>query len=205
MTGVRVTVSAGSSIRGDVAVPGDKSIAHRWLILAATARGSSVLRDLPVSLDARSTARCLASVCAPARPPLEAWASGTADREETDRFTWDGRETGRPKSEVRVEGEGRRGLAEPAGALDCGNSGTTLRLLSGVVAAAPFRTVLTGDESLASRPMERVAGPLREMGASVRTTDGHAPVEIEGARLRGIRHRPAVASAQVKGAVLLAG
>jgi 3-phosphoshikimate 1-carboxyvinyltransferase len=112
---------------------------------------------------------------------------------------------GPSKSEVRVEGEGRHGLAEPGDALDCGNSGTTLRLLSGVVAAAPFRTVLTGDASLASRPMERVANPLREMGASVRTTDGHAPVDIEGARLRGIRHRPAVASAQVKGAVLLAG
>ena len=104
-----------------------------------------------------------------------------------------------------VEGEGRDALVESMEALDCGNSGTTMRLLAGVLASRPFRSVLTGDDSLATRPMERVAEPLRLMGARVSTTDGHAPLEIAGGRLVGIRHATPVATAQVKGAVLLAG
>jgi len=202
---VRITVHPGRVVGGEAMVPGDKSIAHRWLILAATARSGSVLRDLPVALDVRSTARCLAQLSPSTRPSLEAWASGPSERAETDGFTWDGPGAGSTRSEVAVEAEGRQGLREPSSPLDCGNSGTTMRLLSGVLAAAPFRTVLTGDDSLRSRPMERVAGPLREMGADVRTAEGHAPVEIEGASLHGIRHTPSVPSAQVKGAVLLAG
>jgi 3-phosphoshikimate 1-carboxyvinyltransferase len=106
---------------------------------------------------------------------------------------------------LMVEARGRAGLRQSAKALDCGNSGSTMRLLSGVVAAAPFVTTFTGDESLRTRPMERVAVPLREMGASVRTSGGYPPVEVEGGALRGIRHVPSVPSAQVKGAVLLAG
>ena len=89
--------------------------------------------------------------------------------------------------------------------MDCANSGTTMRLLAGVVASAPFETVLQGDPSLTGRPMERVAQPLRAMGAEVRTTDGHAPVAVRGGSLDGIEHRTTVPSAQVKGAVLLAG
>ena len=89
--------------------------------------------------------------------------------------------------------------------LDCANSGTTMRLISGLMASAPFEATLVGDDSLSGRPMERVAEPLRRMGAEVRTTDGHAPVVVRGGRLRGIEHRVPVPSAQVKSAVLLAG
>jgi 3-phosphoshikimate 1-carboxyvinyltransferase len=104
-----------------------------------------------------------------------------------------------------METQGRGALQPPGGGLDCGNSGTTLRLLAGVLAAAPFETVLEGDESLSRRPMERVAIPLRSMGAAVLTTDGHAPLRVRGARLRGIEHETSVPTAQVKSAVLLAG
>jgi 3-phosphoshikimate 1-carboxyvinyltransferase len=106
---------------------------------------------------------------------------------------------------VEVEGEGWDGLAAPPGDLECGNSGTSMRLLAGVAAAAPFASVLRGDDSLSSRPMERVADPLRAMGADVRTTEGHAPLTIHGGGLRGIEYSTPVPSAQVKSAVLLAG
>ena len=104
-----------------------------------------------------------------------------------------------------LESRGRVGLHAPRDALDCGNSGTTMRLLAGVLAPLPFRAELVGDPSLSRRPMERIAEPLRAMGADVRTTDGHAPVVVTGAPLRGIDHVCAVPSAQVKSAVLLAG
>jgi 3-phosphoshikimate 1-carboxyvinyltransferase len=104
-----------------------------------------------------------------------------------------------------LEGHGRAALHPPKDALDCSNSGTTMRLLAGLLAAAPFESVLRGDASLTARPMERVADPLRAMGADVRTTAGHAPVVVRGGPLRGIEHRTALPSAQVKGAVLLAG
>jgi 3-phosphoshikimate 1-carboxyvinyltransferase len=106
---------------------------------------------------------------------------------------------------LEVEGEGRRAALQPDADLDCGNSGTSMRLLAGLLAGLPIRAILTGDQSLRSRPMERVAAPLREMGATVRTADGHAPVEVEGGALSGIHYRSPVPSAQVKGAVLLAG
>ena len=101
--------------------------------------------------------------------------------------------------------EGRASLEPPSAALDCSNSGTTMRLLAGVLASAAFEAVLEGDESLSGRPMERVAEPLRAMGADVRTTGGRPPVTVGGGPLRGIEHRPTAPSAQVKGAVLLAG
>src|SRR5690606_13707213 len=104
-----------------------------------------------------------------------------------------------------IEGVGPRGFRPPGGPLDCGNAGTTMRLLAGVLAGQPFPSVLTGDASLSRRPMDRVAEPLRRMGATVALTDGHAPVRITGGRLRGIEYRLPGASAQVKSAVLLAG
>lgn len=186
-------------------MPGDKSIAHRWLILAATARGRSRLVGVPPSLDVRSTAGCLAQVSVRGRPALEAWSRNVAGVAEGHGSTWndDPSETASPTLEV--EGEGRSALTEPGTDLDCGNSGTAMRLLAGTLAAAPFRSVLLGDASLSTRPMERVAAPLREMGASVTTTQGHAPVEIFGGPLYGITHRLPIPTAQVKGAVLLAG
>ena len=104
-----------------------------------------------------------------------------------------------------LEGHGRASLHPVDAALDCSNSGTTMRLLAGVLASAPFQTELRGDASLNARPMERVADPLRAMGADVRTTNGHPPIVVRGGRLHGIEHRTRVASAQVKSAVLLAG
>lgn len=203
---MRVRVEPGGRVQGRIAVPGDKSIAHRWLILAATARGTSRLAGLPASLDVASTASCLAQVCgSKARPSLDTWASEAPRSDEADGFTWDGAGDEGGRGDVTVEGEGRDALREPARPLDCGNSGTTIRLLAGVLASAPFTTVLTGDDSLRARPMERVAAPLREMGATVATTDGHPPVEIEGRALHGIQYELLAPSAQVKGAVLLAG
>jgi 3-phosphoshikimate 1-carboxyvinyltransferase len=204
---VRVLVEPGGTVEGVATVPGDKSIAHRWLILSATGRGASRLVGLPPALDVGSTARCLAAIVGiGARPPLEAWGSKLEPQGSAAGLTVDGRVVASiPKDELVVEGQGRDELHAPLDALDCGNSGTTMRLLTGVLAASRFVSLLTGDDSLRARPMERVAVPLREMGASVRTDHGHPPVEVHGGPLRGIRHELAVPTAQVKGAILLAG
>jgi 3-phosphoshikimate 1-carboxyvinyltransferase len=202
---MRLAIRPGGIVEGRLRVPGDKSIAHRWLILAATAVGRSSLRDLPPSLDLRSTASCLADLQPDARRALEEWSSNGVRGAETDGFTWDGEGGGPSTGDLEVEGEGRSSLRPPHGPLDCGNSGTTMRLLAGVLAAAPFTSTLVGDASLSARPMERVAEPLRAMGAAVRTHGGHAPLEVHGGRLRGISYRTPVPSAQLKSAVLLAG
>jgi 3-phosphoshikimate 1-carboxyvinyltransferase len=202
---MRVRITPGARLGGSISVPGDKSIAHRLLILAATARGRSRIGELPPSLDVRSAASCLAQVSLEARPGLDAWVREISAQAEGDGFTWNIRSDHGAPPPLEVEGEGRKALLEPSRPLDCGNSGTAMRLLAGVVAAAPFRTVLTGDDSLSGRPMDRVAEPLRAMGARVKTTDGHAPVTLDGGNLSGITHSPSVPSAQVKAAVLLAG
>jgi 3-phosphoshikimate 1-carboxyvinyltransferase len=204
---VRIKVEPGGTVEGEAAVPGDKSIAHRWLILSATARGTSMLIGLPAALDVGSTARCLAAMVGDqARSPLETWGSMLGHQGVAAGFTVDGKVgPSQGQAELVVEGEGRDQLHVPRRPLDCGNAGTTMRLLIGVLAASPFACTLTGDESLRARPMERVAAPLREMGASVRTDHGHPPVEVHGGLLRGIRHELAVPSAQAKGAILLAG
>jgi 3-phosphoshikimate 1-carboxyvinyltransferase len=202
---MRVRVMPDRPLRGEIRVPGDKSIAHRWLILAATARGASRLTGLPSSLDVRSTASCLAEVSLEARPALDVWSSKTAPRVERAGSTWNDILEVQASSVLELEGEGRSALAPPRRELDCGNSGTSMRLLAGLLAPAPFRCVLEGDPSLSTRPMERVAEPLRRMGAQITTVNGHAPVAIEGGPLVGIHHEPDVPSAQVKGAVLLAG
>jgi 3-phosphoshikimate 1-carboxyvinyltransferase len=202
---MRVRVSPGSPLHGEPRVPGDKSIAHRWLILAATARGRSRLVGLPASLDVRSTAACLALVSERGRPALDAWVRNGAAPTEGHGSTWNDDDPQGTATTLEVEGEGRLALNEPTDRLDCGNSGTTMRLVAGTLAAAPFRSVLVGDASLTARPMERVAAPLREMGAAVTTTDGHAPVEVVGGSLYGISYSLPIPTAQVKGAVLLAG
>lgn len=201
---MKVRVRPGSSLRGRSTVPGDKSIAHRWLILAVTAAGRSSLEGLPRSLDIRSTASCLAQLAPAARPALEAWASSPGPSDERHGSTWNQDASTPDLPALDLHGEGRGSLRRPDRELDCGNSGTSMRLLAGLVAPGPFVTVLTGDASLVTRPMERVAAPLREMGADVSTRDGHAPVTIRGGELHGIRFEPEVPSAQVKGAVLLA-
>ena len=140
------------------------------------------------------------------RPSLEAWARNVGAGTEGHGSTWNEDAPGTAaRTPLEVEGEGRSALTEAAGPLDCGNSGTSMRLLAGTLAAAPFRTVLIGDPSLSTRPMERVAEPLRAMGATVTTTDGHAPLEVVGGPLYGIAATLPVATAQVKSAILLAG
>ncbi|MGZ8572287.1 MAG: 3-phosphoshikimate 1-carboxyvinyltransferase, partial [Actinomycetota bacterium] len=176
-----------------------------WLILAATANGHSRLVGLPPSLDVRSTAACLAELCPKARPALDVWVQNAPSAVEDGGSTWNGAAPDAVDAPLEVEGEGRSGLVRPDVDLDCANSGTSMRLLTGVLAAAPFRSLLVGDPSLSTRPMERVAEPLRRMGASVITQDGTAPIIVEGGELHGIRHEMLVASAQVKSAVLLAG
>jgi 3-phosphoshikimate 1-carboxyvinyltransferase len=201
---VRATVHPGGFRGGETIVPGDKSIAHRWLILAGIADGWSELTGLPTALDVRSTARCVGALFGgDAGVALEGWASEPRAMPDGDRSTRNGP---RPRGPALVvEAHGRETLQPPERNLDCGNSGTTMRLLAGVLAAAPFETVLEGDDSLSMRPMERVATPLRSMGADVETTGGHAPLRVRGGRLRGIEHRTPVPTAQVKSAVLLAG
>lgn len=202
---MQVRIVPGARIGGEMAVPGDKSIGHRWLILAVTASGRSEIHGLPPALDVRSTAGCLGRLVLGARPALEAWASRAPRPDEPHGFTFN---KGEPRSgplRLDLDTRGRARLEASGEPLDCGNSGTTMRLLSGVLASCRFESVLTGDDSLRERPMERVAAPLRQMGAVVESTLGHAPLRIVGASLRGVRHRTAVPSAQVKGALLLAG
>ena len=206
---MRARITPGGRLRGATSVPGDKSIAHRWLILAATADGASSLLEVPTSLDVRSTASCLASLVIKGRPALNAWAANDRRTAEGHRSTWnlrvEGQAPDRSAETLEVEGEGRHGLVAPRAELDCGNSGTTMRLLMGVVSTTHFRSVLTGDASLRTRPMERVAAPLRTMGARIQTADGSAPVVVVGSPLHGVRCSPTTTSAQVKSAVLLAG
>lgn len=201
---MRVTVLPGGSVGGEVRVPGDKSIAHRWLILAATATGRSQLGGLPEALDVRSTAKVLAAISSSETAAvLEGWASSPGGAAEPQRSTTNKGES-RPRA-IGLEAGGRVGLQAPIHPLDCGNSGTTMRLVAGVLASCAFEAELVGDSSLSGRPMERVAEPLRAMGAEVRTTDGHAPVTVAGGPLHGIYWVTPVPSAQVKSAILLAG
>ncbi|HUF58202.1 MAG TPA: 3-phosphoshikimate 1-carboxyvinyltransferase [Actinomycetota bacterium] len=201
---MRARLTPGATIEGEVGVPGDKSISHRWLLMAATATGASRLEGLPRSLDTRSTAACLSELVPSARPALEAWGSSPSVTDERDGSTWNRDASTLDLGALDLRAEGRRSLKRPGRPLDCGNSGTTMRLVAGLVSPSPFETVLRGDRSLSGRPMERVADPLRRMGADVTTEDGHPPVTIRGSALRGIRFEPDVPSAQVKGAVLLA-
>jgi len=202
---MRIRVTSGGGADGTLQVPGDKSIAHRWLILAATAKGPSRLVGLPSALDVRSTAACLAKVTVKPRPALDLWARNAASGVEGGGSTWNVTSRERSIDALEVEGEGRERVVEPSSELDCGNSGTTMRLLAGIAASARFRSRLVGDESLSTRPMERVAVPLRRMGAGVETTEGHAPITVSGGPLFGIEHRLDVSTAQVKSAILLAG
>lgn len=171
-------LSPVARVRGLFRLPGDKSISHRLALFGALARGRTRVANFSSAGDCASTLRCLAAL-------------GVACR--------------RQGHEVEVEGRGFEGLQAPARPLDAGNSGTTLRLLAGVLAAAPFEAELTGDESLRRRPVERVAAPLRAMGAELQSSGGRPPLRVRGGRLRGLHWRSPVASAQVKSAVLLAG
>ncbi len=171
-------VEPGGPLRGRLRVPGDKSISHRVLMLAALAHGTSRLEGLSDGADVADTLVAVEALGA----RVEATGDGV------------------------VEVTGGR-LAEPDGPLWVGNSGTGIRLLAGLLAGLPFRSVLDGDSSIRRRPMDRVVEPLRRMGATITGADGstNAPLTIDGGGLRGIEYAPPVASAQVKGCVLFAG
>ena len=165
-------------LRGELEVPGDKSIGHRAVILGSVARGETRITNLSAGADNSSTVAAFRRM-------------GVGFRREGDSLC--------------IEGGGWDGLRAPPETIDCGNSGTTMRLLTGLLAGRPFDVRLDGDGSLRSRPMKRVIEPLTRMGARVTGRDGRAPLEIHGRALRGIEYASPVASAQVKSAVLLAG
>ena len=166
-------------MRREIRVPGDKSLSHRALIFSALAEGTSRVRGILHSHDVESTAEVLRRLGV-SIPTLDA--------------------------SIEIAGVGLRGLAAPSKELDCGNSGTTTRLMAGILAAHPFTSRLVGDASLSRRPMRRVVAPLTAMGAQIRCEQGDGlPMVITGAALRGVEWHSEVASAQVKGAVLLAG
>ncbi len=178
-----VATRAAGPLRGELRVPGDKSLSHRAVLFSALAEGTSRLSGVLDSADVRSTVdavRALGAIVAE-------------------------RDAGVSARALDVVGWGERGPRAPQHAIDCGNSGTTARLLLGVLAGWPITTVLEGDASLSRRPMERVTTPLEQMGASFLTRDGRLPVTVRGGRLRGIDYESPVASAQVKSAILLAG
>jgi len=169
---------AALNVAGSLRVPGDKSLSHRALIVAALAEGESHIRDVLVSGDVAATAGVLRAVGIDV-PPLSA--------------------------EVRIHGRGVRGLVQPSLPLDCGNSGTTARLMAGIAAAHPFKSVFVGDASLSRRPMRRVAQPLEAMGArfEFENEDG-LPMSVHGATLKPVEWTLDAASAQIKSAILLA-
>jgi 3-phosphoshikimate 1-carboxyvinyltransferase len=177
--GASVTIRPARTVGGVVRIPGDKSISHRYAMLAAIAEGSSRFHNFSAARDCASTLDCVAKL-------------GSAWKQLDD-------------GAIEVQGVGPR-LRPPSQALDCGNSGSTMRMLSGILAGQPFASELFGDESLSRRPMARIITPLTEMGAKISSREsGRPPLKIHGGSLKAIRYRPEVASAQVKSCVLFAG
>ena len=172
-------MAPGGHVSGMTGLPGDKSISHRYAILSALAEGTSEISNYAASADCRSTLQCLRRL---------------------------GVDIDVSKERVKVAGRGLHGLRESRRALDAENSGTTIRLLAGVLAGQAFATTITGDASLRRRPMRRVIDPLTQMGAEIRSEDGgRAPLVIRGGQLHSIDYSSPVPSAQVKSAILLAG
>src|ERR1017187_10430371 len=172
-------ISPARAITGAITLPGDKSISHRYAMISAIAEGDSRIHNYSTGADCHSTLGCVRAL------GIEVEVAGT---------------------EVRIKGKGLDGLRAPAADLDAGNSGSTIRMLSGILAAQPFLTRIFGDESLSRRPMQRIMRPLAEMGAGIRAReDKFPPLEIHGARLRPIDYTLPVPSAQVKTCVLFAG
>jgi 3-phosphoshikimate 1-carboxyvinyltransferase len=172
-------ITPARSLRGSVRLPGDKSISHRYAMLAAVAQGASRIHNYATGADCQSTLACLRALGVP---------------------------VAQEGSTVVVDGVGLDGFKAPTGTLDAGNSGSTIRMLSGLLAAQPFLSRIGGDESLSRRPMARIIRPLTEMGAEIHARDGqYPPLEIHGRPLRAIEYRLPVASAQVKTCILFAG
>jgi 3-phosphoshikimate 1-carboxyvinyltransferase len=176
-TEAQVIVRPARNVRGSVRLPGDKSISHRYAMLAGIAEGPSRLENYSTGADCASTLGCMRSLG----------------------VTWE-----RKDGSIEVQGRGLS-LAAPTGALDCGNSGSTMRMLSGIVAGQKFASEMIGDESLSRRPMARVITPLTAMGAQIASQEGKPPLRITGAALQAIDYTLPVASAQVKSCLLFAG
>lgn len=174
-----LTVSPIRALSGRLTVPGDKSISHRYVLLAASATGRTTMAHLSPGADVLASLRC-----------VEALGAGVERRED---------------GAVTVEGWGAAGPREPGTALDCMNSGTTMRLLLGLLAGYPVQATLMGDTSLSGRPMRRVIDPLVQMGARVESNGGRAPLTVQGGGLQATHWPPSAASAQIKSAILLAG
>lgn len=174
-------MTPAASLTGTVSVPADKSISHRSAMLSALADGTSHIRNYPRSADPQSTLNVLRGL------------GVSMHRNDDDVLV--------------IDGVGTDGLRPPSEPLNCGNSGTTMRLMSGILAGQPFGSVLTGDDSLKQRPMQRIADPIKAMGGRVNLVDDHAPIRLRSSRggLNAIRYRLPMASAQVKSCVLLAG
>src|SRR2546421_1035711 len=175
------TVRAAGRLHGTITPPGNKSISHRAAVFNAIAKGEARVEGFLRSADCLATLACLRSLGV--------------------RWQWQDEEA------LLIQGAGKNGLREPAGVLNCRNSGTTARMLAGLLAPQPFFSILTGDSSLRSRPMARITEPLRQMGAQIwgRQNGDLLPLTIRGSSLRGIDYRMPVASAQVKTAIILAG
>ncbi len=173
-------ISKKNHLHGTISVPGDKSISHRAVMFGSLAQGTTEITHFLEGADCLSTIGCFHSMGI----PIE-----------------------RTKDTILVHGKGLHGLSKPVDVLDCGNSGTTTRLISGILAAQNFDVTLTGDASIQTRPMKRIMTPLSEMGAHIVSVNGNgcAPLHIEGTTLKGIHYQSPVASAQVKSCVLLAG
>jgi 3-phosphoshikimate 1-carboxyvinyltransferase len=172
-------ISSVNSINGTINLPGDKSISHRAAMISAMALGETRIENFATSEDCRSTLDCLRGL------GVQVEQKGTT---------------------VFIKGVGKKGFTKPQKPLDCGNSGTTMRLLSGILAGQDFETILVGDESLENRPMKRIIEPLEKMGAKITSEKGTAPLKISGKNLLGaITYNLPVASAQVKSCILLAG
>ena len=165
------TILPAKNIAGGLRLPGDKSISHRYALLGAIAEGQTTIRNYAPGADCASTLRC-----------LEQLGVAVTRRQANA-------ETGQPVKELVIEGRGLRGLGVPRETLDAGNSGSTIRMLSGLLAGHPFASVITGDESLQRRPMKRVMEPLQQMGAQITARDGnYPPLQIAGTDLRGIHY-----------------
>jgi 3-phosphoshikimate 1-carboxyvinyltransferase len=175
--------SQTTPLQGSITVPGDKSISHRAVMLAALAEGQSTIRNWLPAGDTLATLEAIQSM------------GVSIEIDQHSPHAWD----------LLVEGRGLNGLRRPAGPLDCRNAGTAIRLLAGIMAGQVFSSVLDGSEQLRRRPMNRVTEPLQQMGADIKGEEGHAPLLVRPATLQGIEYRLPVASAQVKSAILLAG
>ena len=179
-TDSQVIVRPARNVRGSVTLPGDKSISHRYAMLAALADGPSRLENYSTGADCASTLGCLRSLG----------------------VRWERKDGS--DNVIEVQGAGLA-LSAPSQVLDCGNSGSTIRMLSGIVAGQKFSSEMAGDESLSRRPMERVIAPLTSMGANISSQNGRPPLRITGAQLKSIDYEMPVASAQVKTCLLFAG